>query len=89
MGDTDGDLGDYEHSDYILNFGCNWAETHQGHIPTASRIMRAREQGRAKIVTFETRLSNSAALSPCRKKASTDAAAHDAPVYPIKRRPCN
>ena len=41
VGDTDWDLGDYEHSDYILNFGCNWAEAHQGHIPTAIRIMRA------------------------------------------------
>jgi anaerobic selenocysteine-containing dehydrogenase len=63
VGDTDWDTGDYEHSDYILNFGCNWAEAHQGHIPTAIRIMRARERRGAKIVTFETRLSNSAAVS--------------------------
>lgn len=63
IGESDWDLGDYENSDYILNFGCNWAEAHQGHIPVAIRIMRARERNRAKIVTFEARLSNTAALS--------------------------
>lgn len=63
IGETDWDLGDYENSDYILNFGCNWTEAHQGHIPTAIRIMRARERRRAKIVTFEARLSNTAAVS--------------------------
>lgn len=62
IGETDWDLGDYENSRYILNFGCNWAEAHQGHIPVAIRMMRARERG-AKIVTFETRLSNTAAVS--------------------------
>ncbi len=62
IGETDWDLGDYENSRYILNFGCNWAEAHQGHIPVAIRMMRGRERG-AKIVTFETRLSNTAALS--------------------------
>jgi len=63
IGETDWDLGDYENSTYILNFGCNWAEAHQGHIPVATRIMRARERNRAKIVTFEARLSNTAAVS--------------------------
>lgn len=62
VGESDWDLGDYEHSRYVLNFGCNWAEAHQGHIPVAIRMMRARERG-AKLVTFETRLSNTAALS--------------------------
>lgn len=62
IGESDWDLGDYENSRYILNFGCNWAEAHQGHIPVATRMMRARERG-AKIVTFEARLSNTAALS--------------------------
>jgi thiosulfate reductase/polysulfide reductase chain A len=62
IGDSDWDLGDYENSRYILNFGCNWAEAHQGHIPVATRMMRGRERG-AKIVTFESRLSNTAALS--------------------------
>jgi thiosulfate reductase / polysulfide reductase chain A len=63
IGESDWDLGDFEHSRYILNFGCNWAEAHQGHIPVATRMMRARETNGAKIVTFESRLSNTAALS--------------------------
>ncbi|TDB89014.1 hypothetical protein E1264_09520 [Actinomadura sp. KC216] len=63
IGESDWDLGDYEHSRYILNFGCNWAEAHQGHIPVAIRMMRARENNAAKIVTFDARLSNTAALS--------------------------
>jgi anaerobic selenocysteine-containing dehydrogenase len=62
IGESDWDLGDYENSAYVLNFGCNWAEAHQGHIPVAIRMMRAREKG-AKLVTFETRMSNTAALS--------------------------
>ena len=63
IGDSDWDLGDFENTDYVLNFGCNWAEAHQGHIPVAIRIMRARERRGAKIVTFEARLSNTAAVS--------------------------
>lgn len=63
IGESDWDLGDYENSRYILNFGCNWAEAHQGHIPVAIRMMRARESNQAKLVTFEARLSNTAALS--------------------------
>ena len=62
IGESDWDLGDYEHSRYVLNFGANWAEAHQGGLPVAIRMMRARERG-AKIVTFEARLSNTAALS--------------------------
>ncbi len=62
IGDTDWDLGDYENTSYILNFGCNWAEAHQGGLGIATRAMRAREKG-AKIVTFEARLSNTAAIS--------------------------
>lgn len=62
IGDTDWDLGDYENTRYMLNFGNNWAEAYQGHIPHAIRSMRGRERG-AKIVTFDARLSNTAALS--------------------------
>ncbi|WP_189210371.1 molybdopterin-containing oxidoreductase family protein [Actinokineospora fastidiosa] len=62
IGESDWDLGDFENSRYVLNFGSNWAEAHQGHIPVAIRMMRAREKG-ARLVTFETRMSNTAALS--------------------------
>ena len=74
VGDSDWDLGDYENTDYVLNFGCNFAEAHQGHIPTVIRIMAARENRGAKIVTFEARLSNSAAISDewCCVKPGTD-----------------
>jgi thiosulfate reductase/polysulfide reductase chain A len=74
VGDSDWDLGDYEHSDYVLNFGCNFAEAHQGHIPTVIRIMAGREKRGTKIVTFEARLSNSAAVSDewCCVKPGTD-----------------
>lgn len=63
IGESDWDLGDYENSTYILNFGSNWAESHQGHIPVAIRMMRARANNKAKIVTFDARVSNTAALS--------------------------
>ncbi|MEU8104354.1 molybdopterin-dependent oxidoreductase [Nonomuraea muscovyensis] len=63
IGDSDWDLGDFENTRYVLNFGCNWAEAHQGHIPVAIRMMRARERNHAKIVTFDARLSNTAAVS--------------------------
>lgn len=74
VGDSDWDLGDYENSDYVLNFGCNFAEAHQGHIPTVIRIMAGRERRGTKIVTFEARLSNSAAISDewCCVKPGTD-----------------
>jgi anaerobic selenocysteine-containing dehydrogenase len=74
IGDSDWDLGDYENSDYVLNFGCNFAEAHQGHIPTVIRIMAGRERRGTKIVTFEARLSNSAAVSDewCCVKPGTD-----------------
>ena len=63
IGESDWDLGDYENSKYVLNFGSNWAEAHQGHIPVAIRMMRARKRNDARIVTFDARLSNTAALS--------------------------
>lgn len=63
IGETDWDLGDYESTDYVLSFGSNWAEAHQGHIPVAIRMMRARERRGAKLVTLDSRLSNTAALS--------------------------
>jgi anaerobic selenocysteine-containing dehydrogenase len=74
VGDSDWDLGDYENSDYVLNFGCNFAEAHQGHIPTVIRIMGGRERRGTRIVTFEARLSNSAAVSDewCCVKPGTD-----------------
>ena len=45
--ESDWDLNDVEHSKYILNFGSNIFEAHQGHVPFASRIQRGRFQNGA------------------------------------------
>ncbi len=61
--ESDWDLGDYEHSTYILNFGSNMFEAHQGHVAGAQRIQRGRFENGAKLVTFDVRMSNTAGNS--------------------------
>ncbi len=61
--ESDWDLGDYEHSKYILNFGSNMFEAHQGHVAGAQRIQKGRFENGAKLVTFDVRLSNTAGNS--------------------------
>ena len=61
--ESDWDLNDVEHSKYILNFGSNAFEAHQGHVPFASRIQNGRFKNGAKLVTFDVRLSNTAGAS--------------------------
>ncbi len=61
--ESDWDLGDYEHSKYILNFGSNMFEAHQGHIAGAVRLQRGRFENGAKLVTFDVRMSNTAGNS--------------------------
>ena len=61
--ESDWDLNDVEHSKYILNFGSNAFEAHQGHIPFANRIQNGRFKNGAKMVTFDVRLSNTAGNS--------------------------
>lgn len=58
--ESDWDLNDVEHSKYILNFGSNAFEAHQGHVPFANRIQNGRFRNGAKLVTFDVRLSNTA-----------------------------
>ena len=58
--ESDWDLNDVEHSKYILNFGSNAFEAHQGHVPFATRIQNGRFKNGAKLVTFDVRLSNTA-----------------------------
>jgi len=58
--ESDWDLNDVEHSKYILNFGSNAFEAHQGHVPFAQRIQNGRFNNGAKLVTFDVRLSNTA-----------------------------
>lgn len=61
--ESDWDLNDVEHSKYILNFGSNAFEAHQGHVPFANRIQNGRFRNGAKLVTFDVRLSNTAGAS--------------------------
>ena len=61
--ESDWDLNDVEHSKYILNFGSNAFEAHQGHVPFANRIQNGRFRNGAKLVTFDVRLSNTAGSS--------------------------
>ncbi|MFT6830992.1 MAG: thiosulfate reductase/polysulfide reductase chain A, partial [Planctomycetota bacterium] len=61
--ESDWDLGDYEHSKYVLNFGSNMFEAHQGHIAGAVRLQRGRFENGAKLVTFDVRMSNTAGNS--------------------------
>ncbi len=61
--EADWDLGDFERSKYILNFGSNMFEAHQGHVAGALRIQRGRFQNGAKLVTFDVRMSNTAGNS--------------------------
>ena len=61
--ESDWDLNDVENSKYILNFGSNAFEAHQGHVPFAQRIQNGRFDNGAKMVTFDVRLSNTAGNS--------------------------
>lgn len=61
--ESDWDLGDYERSKYIINFGSNMFEAHQGHVAGAQRVQRGRFENGAKLVTFDVRMSNTAGNS--------------------------
>ena len=61
--ESDWDLGNYEHTKYILNFGSNIFEAHQGHVAGAQRVQRGRFVNGAKLVTFDVRMSNTAGTS--------------------------
>ncbi len=60
LGETDWESGDFERSKYIIDFGANFYEAHQGAIHTAKRIIRGRFDNGAKLVYFDVRLSNTA-----------------------------
>lgn len=63
LGETDWESADFARSKYILNFGSNFYEAHQGAIHAAKRIIRGRYDNGAKLVTFDSRLSNTAGRS--------------------------
>ncbi|MDZ7736020.1 MAG: molybdopterin-dependent oxidoreductase [Gammaproteobacteria bacterium] len=57
------DNWDFENTQYVLNFGSNVLEAHTNHIPEAERLIRMISTGRTRMVTFDVRLSNTAARS--------------------------
>lgn len=63
LGETDWETGDFERAKYILNFGSNFYEAHQGAIHAAKRIIRGRFDNGAKLVTLDVRMSNTAGRS--------------------------
>ncbi len=56
------DNWDLDNTRYILNFGSNVLECHTNHVPMAQRCVEALARG-VKMVTFDVRLSNTAAKS--------------------------
>ncbi|MEW5852351.1 MAG: molybdopterin-dependent oxidoreductase [Myxococcota bacterium] len=63
LGDSDWETVDAEHTRYLLNFGSNFYEGHQGHIHFLRRVVRGRYDNGARLVTLDVRLSNTAGRS--------------------------
>ncbi|MBL8895982.1 MAG: molybdopterin-dependent oxidoreductase [Planctomycetes bacterium] len=63
IGDQDWETVDAERTKYLLNFGANFYEAHQGAIHFLRRVVRGRFDNGAKLVTFDVRLSNTAGRS--------------------------
>ena len=57
------DSWDFERSRYILNFGSNVLEAHTNQVSLARRLARSIVDNRLRMVTFDVRLSNTAAKS--------------------------
>ncbi len=57
------DNWDFDKTDFVLNFGSNVLECHTNHIPVSHRLIRAKVERGVRIVTFDVRLSNTAAKS--------------------------
>lgn len=63
LGDTDWESIDAERCRYFLNFGSNFYEAHQGGLHFVRRVVKARFDSGAKLVTFDVRMSNTAGRS--------------------------
>jgi anaerobic selenocysteine-containing dehydrogenase len=57
------DNWDFDHTEFVLNFGSNLFEAHTNHISTAQRLIRAMVERSVRLVTLDVRLSNTAAKS--------------------------
>jgi len=63
LGETDWESIDAERCRYFLNFGANFYEAHQGGLHLVRRVVKARFDHGAKLVTFDVRMSNTAGRS--------------------------
>jgi len=57
------DNWDFDNAKFVLNFGSNCLEAHTNHTPVAQRLVRAMAERGVRMVTFDVRLSNTAATS--------------------------
>jgi anaerobic selenocysteine-containing dehydrogenase len=57
------DNWDFDNTKFVLNFGSGVLEAHTNHIPLAQRLVSAMADRRVRVVTFDVRLSNTAARS--------------------------
>ena len=57
------DNWDFDNTKFVLNFGSGVLEAHTNHVPTSQRLVKAMAEKGVKMVTFDVRLSNTAAMS--------------------------
>ncbi|MFV2033604.1 MAG: molybdopterin-dependent oxidoreductase [Halocynthiibacter sp.] len=57
------DNWDFDNTNYVLNFGSNIFEAHTNHIPVSHRLVDRIATQKIRMVTFDVRLSNTAAKS--------------------------
>ncbi len=57
------DNWDFDNTDYVLNFGSGVLEAHTNHIPTSQRLIKAKVARNVPLITFDVRLSYTAAKS--------------------------
>jgi anaerobic selenocysteine-containing dehydrogenase len=57
------DNWDFDNTKFVLNFGSGVLDAHTNHIPTSQRLMDAMVDRGVRCVTFDVRLSNTAAKS--------------------------
>ncbi|GBE57212.1 dimethyl sulfoxide reductase DmsA precursor [bacterium BMS3Abin01] len=57
------DSWDFDNTGFVLNFGSNVFEAHTNHIPTSPRLIRAMTDRGVRLITFDVKLSNTAAKS--------------------------
>ncbi len=60
---ADTEVSDLANTRYVLNFGANPYETYFYHLPAVQRLVEARTENRARLVTFDVRMSFTAGKS--------------------------